>query len=67
LIPLAGYNAVNPTIRKVFNGKYRELDNVWVSDIGMLMTITLSLNATALPLLGSLVGGLVRRCKRSKD
>jgi len=66
LIPLAGYNAVNDSM-SVFDGKYREFDNEWVSDIGFLMTITLFLNSTMLPLLGASVGALVRNCKRSKD
>ena len=67
LIPLAGYNAVNPKLRVLLNGKFREIDNVWVSDIGMLMTITLCITSTILPVLGSIIGGLIRRCKRSRD
>jgi len=67
LIPLAGYNAVSDGWRKVFNGSYRDFNNEWVQDIGFLMTITMFLNTTMLPLLGASVGALVRNCKRSKD
>lgn len=70
LIPLAGFNASqqkSQLVKSFFSGDYRELNNEWISDIGVLFTVTMLITTTLIPFIGFFCGLGCRSCKHARD